>query len=118
LPFHEVLWQRRANIWIVGGGDLAGQFYDHGLLDELFAQVGSVTLGAGKPLFPRPHQSADAPVVRAGGWNRVRGTALRAAASPVVNTKAPQVSLILSHEAPADVAAASLSSGIATVVRT
>jgi hypothetical protein len=28
------------------------------------------------------------------------------------------VSLILSHEAPSDVAAASLSSGIATVVRT
>lgn len=41
------------NIWIVGGGDLAGQFYDHGLLDEMFVQVGSVTLGAGKPLLPR-----------------------------------------------------------------
>ena len=41
------------NIWIVGGGDLAGQFYDHGLLDELIVQVGSVTLGAGKPLLPR-----------------------------------------------------------------
>ncbi|HEX6252448.1 MAG TPA: dihydrofolate reductase family protein [Gemmatimonadaceae bacterium] len=41
------------NIWIVGGGELAGQFYDHGLLDEMFVQVGSVTLGRGKPLFPR-----------------------------------------------------------------
>ncbi len=41
------------NIWIVGGGDLAGQFHDHGLLDEVFVQVGSVTLGAGKPLLPR-----------------------------------------------------------------
>ncbi len=41
------------NVWIVGGGELAGQFYDHGLLDELIVQVGSVTLGAGKPLFPR-----------------------------------------------------------------
>jgi dihydrofolate reductase len=41
------------NIWIVGGGDLAGQFYDRGLLDELFVQVGSVTLGSGKPLLPR-----------------------------------------------------------------
>ena len=41
------------NVWIVGGGDLAGQFYDAGLLDELIVQVGSVTLGAGKPLFPR-----------------------------------------------------------------
>lgn len=41
------------NIWIVGGGDLAGQFYDAGLLDELIIQIGSVTLGEGKPLFPR-----------------------------------------------------------------
>ncbi|MFC5455825.1 dihydrofolate reductase family protein [Prosthecobacter fluviatilis] len=41
------------NIWIVGGGDLAGQFHDAGLLDELIIQVGSVTLGKGRPLFPR-----------------------------------------------------------------
>jgi len=41
------------NIWVVGGGDLAGQFYDAGLLDELIVQVGSATLGSGKPLFPR-----------------------------------------------------------------
>ena len=41
------------NIWIVGGGDLAGQFHDQGLLDELFVQVGSVTLGTGKRLLPR-----------------------------------------------------------------
>lgn len=41
------------NIWVVGGGDLASQFYDAGLLDELIVQVGSVTLGKGKQLFPR-----------------------------------------------------------------
>lgn len=41
------------NVWIVGGGDLAGQFHDAGLLDEIIVQVGSVTLGKGKPLFPR-----------------------------------------------------------------
>lgn len=41
------------NVWIVGGGDLAGQFHDAGLLDEIIVQVGSVTLGRGKPLFPR-----------------------------------------------------------------
>ena len=38
---------------MVGGGDLAGQFHDAGLLDELILQVASVTLGRGKPLFPR-----------------------------------------------------------------
>lgn len=41
------------NIWVVGGGDLAGQFYDAGLLHEVIVQVGSVTLGKGKPVFPR-----------------------------------------------------------------
>jgi dihydrofolate reductase len=41
------------NVWIVGGGDLAGQFWDHGLLDELIVQVAAVTLGAGAPLLPR-----------------------------------------------------------------
>lgn len=41
------------NIWIVGGGDLAGQFHDAGLLDEAIIQVASVTLGKGKQLFPR-----------------------------------------------------------------
>jgi dihydrofolate reductase len=41
------------NIWLVGGGDLVGQFHDAGLLDEVIVQVGSVTLGAGKPLLPR-----------------------------------------------------------------
>ena len=41
------------NLWIAGGGDLAGQFFDAGLLDEMIVQVGSVTLGRGKPLFPR-----------------------------------------------------------------
>ena len=44
---------RDKNIWVVGGGDLAGQFHDAGLLQEIIVQVGSVTLGKGKPLFPR-----------------------------------------------------------------
>jgi dihydrofolate reductase len=54
-PVHETMVAAAGNrnVWIVGGGELAGQFYDHGLLDELLVQVGSVTLGAGKPLLPR-----------------------------------------------------------------
>jgi len=54
-PVHQAMVEAAAgkNVWIVGGGDLAGQFHDHGLLDELHVQVGSVTLGAGKPLLPR-----------------------------------------------------------------
>ena len=41
------------NVWIVGGGDLAGQFHDAKLLDEIIVQMGSVTLGRGKQIFPR-----------------------------------------------------------------
>jgi dihydrofolate reductase len=41
------------NIWVVGGGELVGQFFDTGLLDEIIMQIGSAALGRGKPLFPR-----------------------------------------------------------------
>jgi dihydrofolate reductase len=41
------------NVWLVGGGDLVGQFHDQGLLDELILGVASVTLGSGAPLLPR-----------------------------------------------------------------
>lgn len=41
------------NLWLVGGGELVGQFHDAGLLDEIIVQVGSVTLGSGRPLLPR-----------------------------------------------------------------
>lgn len=41
------------DLWIVGGGDLAGQFADHGLLDEITVCCAPVTLGAGAPLLPR-----------------------------------------------------------------
>jgi dihydrofolate reductase len=41
------------NVWVVGGGDLAGQFSDHGLLDEIWAQYAPVVLGDGAPLLPR-----------------------------------------------------------------
>src|SRR5690606_10294019 len=54
-PVHEQMQAaaRGKNIWLVGGGDLVGQFHDAGLLDELIVQVSSVTLGSGKPLLPR-----------------------------------------------------------------
>ena len=41
------------DLWIVGGGDLAGQFADAGLLDEVWVQYAPVTLGSGAPLLPR-----------------------------------------------------------------
>ncbi|GAB3770508.1 dihydrofolate reductase [Nocardioides ginsengisegetis] len=47
-----------SDIWVVGGGDLVGQFDDAGLLDELHLGLTPVTLGAGAPLLPRRITSA------------------------------------------------------------
>lgn len=55
-------------VWLVGGGDLVGQFADVGLLDEVRLSVAPVTLVSGKPLLPR-HLEAD----------RLRLTAVRQA---------------------------------------
>ncbi|NHC24892.1 dihydrofolate reductase [Nocardioides sp. IC4_145] len=41
------------DVWVVGGGDLAGQLADAGLLDEVLVSIAPVTLGAGRPLLPR-----------------------------------------------------------------
>jgi dihydrofolate reductase len=41
------------NLWLVGGGDLVGQFLDHDLVDELIVSITPVLLGAGRPLLPR-----------------------------------------------------------------
>lgn len=42
------------DLWMVGGGDLAADFAEAGLLDEVMVSIAPVTLGAGRPLFPRP----------------------------------------------------------------
>ena len=54
-PVHQKMVEAASerNVWIVGGGDLAGQFADAGLLDEVLVQIAPVTLGAGAPLLPR-----------------------------------------------------------------
>jgi dihydrofolate reductase len=54
-PVHEQMAQAAGekNVWIVGGGDLVGQFADRHLLDEIILGVAPVTLGRGAPLLPR-----------------------------------------------------------------
>ncbi|WOC12105.1 dihydrofolate reductase family protein [Gordonia sp. MP11Mi] len=41
------------NVWVVGGGDLAAQFAESAMLDELVVSYAPVTVGSGRPLFPR-----------------------------------------------------------------
>lgn len=40
-------------LWVVGGGNVASQLADEGLIDEVHVTVVPVALGAGKPLFDR-----------------------------------------------------------------
>lgn len=55
VPLHRTMTEvaQGKNIWVVGGGDLVGQFHDAGLLDEIIVGVAPVTLGDGAPLLPR-----------------------------------------------------------------
>ena len=55
VPVHEEMVRAAngRNVWLVGGGDLVGQFHDRGLLDEVIVSMASVFLGAGAPLLPR-----------------------------------------------------------------
>lgn len=46
------------NVWVVGGGVLAAQFADAGLLTELIVSVVPVVLGSGKPLLPLARPTA------------------------------------------------------------
>lgn len=41
------------DIWVVGGGELAGQFLDAGALDRLAVSIAPATLTGGAPLLPR-----------------------------------------------------------------
>lgn len=41
------------DVWVVGGGDLAGQFLDAGALDEIQLSVAPAALTGGAPVLPR-----------------------------------------------------------------
>ena len=55
VPVHDEMREAAGgrNVWIVGGGDLVGQFADAGLLDEVIVYIAPVTLGQGAALLPR-----------------------------------------------------------------
>lgn len=65
------------DVWMMGGGDLAGQFADQGYLDEIRLSIAPVTLGSGRPLFPRRYDLRLRHLERSGdflvAWYDVRG---------------------------------------------
>ena len=54
-PVHAAMVEAAGDkdVWVIGGGDLAAQFAEAGLLDRVMVSIAPVTLGAGRPLFPR-----------------------------------------------------------------
>ena len=75
------------DLWVVGGGDLAGQFAEAGLLDEVVVSIAPVTLGAGRPLLPRRLDLELLETTRDGAFvvarYRVAGPLLEDRAAPV-----------------------------------
>jgi dihydrofolate reductase len=60
------------HVWVVGGGELAGQFADAGLLDEVWLFLAPCTLGAGAPLLPRRLELSLREVDRSGDFACLR----------------------------------------------
>lgn len=60
------------DLWVVGGGDLAGQFADAELLDEVVTFTAPVTLGKGRPLLPRRLDLELVDAARNGAFNCAR----------------------------------------------
>lgn len=69
------------DLWMVGGGDLAGQFADRGLLDEVIVSIAPVTIGAGAPLLPRHVELRLEAVAKSGEFAVARYTVVRDPAS-------------------------------------
>jgi dihydrofolate reductase len=69
LPALRADWATRglARVWLVGGGDVAGQFAAAGAIDELILTTVPVRLGAGVPLFGARGAALD-------GWREVAPT--------------------------------------------
>ena len=65
------------NVWLVGGGDLVGQFAERGLLDEVLVMIAPLTLGAGRPLLTRQVELEVREVERNGDFAAVRYAVLK-----------------------------------------
>lgn len=79
------------DIWVVGGGDLAGQLLDIGALDEIAISVAPVALTGGAPLLPRRVESDRLHLVSAKAVGQFARLVyeVRPAASPVEEKSSP-----------------------------
>lgn len=71
---HLAAFRAIGDVWVVGGGDLAGQFLDVGALDEITVSVAPAFLIGGAALLPRRLGAADLRLVSAeavGGFARL-----------------------------------------------
>lgn len=69
------------DVWVLGGGSVAGQFVDEGLLDEIILYTMPVLLGGGRPLFAMRGRASLTPTLGRdypGGIREVRYTVLKA----------------------------------------
>jgi dihydrofolate reductase len=57
------------NVWIVGGGNVAAQFANLGLIDELVITIMPIVLGSGKPLLPIASIAGPLKLVRTGSFD-------------------------------------------------
>jgi dihydrofolate reductase len=65
------------DVWVVGGGPVAAQFADAGLLDEVSVSIAPVTLGAGAPLLPTHVELVTREVAQNGEFAVVRYDVVR-----------------------------------------
>jgi dihydrofolate reductase len=65
------------DVWVVGGGPVAAQFADAGLLDEVVVSIAPVTLGAGMPLLPTHVELVTREVAQNGEFAVVRYDVVR-----------------------------------------
>jgi dihydrofolate reductase len=70
------------DIWVCGGGELAGRFADAGLLDQVWVQDAPVTLGAGAPFLPRHVELRLAELAQNRDFVCARYDVIRARAAP------------------------------------
>ncbi len=77
----ELKQQQGKDIWLVGGGGLAGALYPE--IDQLIIKLGPLTIGTGVPLFS-PDAAFDARL-----WELTDHTVLKSGAAFLTYTRAP-----------------------------